>query len=193
MSYVIKDSQNRYFTTHSGELTTNINMAKQWDNIYKAKNVLSHAPAKLRKLDFKVEHIINDKDNFPIALDNLEEIPFDINEEIVKINNMNDRLNKRTSFLSLKISDCDLKISDLLHIAEFYKLNAYEGFDIYRQIHNVRIQRRKYKDELFQINLYLSSITSPDKIEILKNRIQAQSERKYSPRYYTDYLRKNQQ
>lgn len=46
----------------------------------------------------------------------------------------------------------ELKQEDLLHEIEISKLNAVQRIKVYNSLRNVRIERRKYKDELNLIN-----------------------------------------
>lgn len=50
------------------------------------------------------------------------------------------------SYYAGQLSLMDLQLEDLLHEAEFATLNVVEGYKLYRQIHDARQKRRKYKD-----------------------------------------------
>ena len=85
---------------------------------------------------------------------------------------------------------------DLLHEIEFSKLNAIEIMNIYKQLENVRKERRKIKDKLELINT-LKSYTNKfiekgicgetkdviKNIETLRNN---QENRQYTPRILKD-------
>lgn len=95
------------------------------------------------------------------------------------------RLENRKQELLKELSNVDLMISDLEHYAEFYKLNASDGYNLYKMIHNVTVRRREIKNEFEEINSmknYLKSVkTFHD--ELHKNR-------KYRPRILKDLFKK---
>ncbi|PAE19450.1 hypothetical protein CHH80_16885 [Bacillus sp. 7504-2] len=55
---------------------------------------------------------------------------------------------KRTEEVRQDIKQCDLEITDLQHVMKFASLSASQGFEIYRQMKEVRNRRRILKNEL---------------------------------------------
>jgi hypothetical protein len=75
-----------------------------------------------RKVDYK--------EKLRTALDSLK----DIQDDISNLNN--------------ELSVVDKKEQDLLHMIEIVKASASEGFSLYKQLHEVRNERRDIKDRL---------------------------------------------
>lgn len=55
---------------------------------------------------------------------------------------------KRYEEVQRLIKTCELEIDDLQHVMEFASLSASQGFEIYRQMKDVRQRRRHLKNEL---------------------------------------------
>lgn len=80
------------------------------------------------------------------------------------------------------VHNIDLEIVDIEHAAEFYTLNASQGYKLYKMLHDTRIQRRSYKDELEKINLSLGTSIRSANMENLEKSIVGMEHRKYEPR-----------
>lgn len=46
------------------------------------------------------------------------------------------------------LKKCDQEIQDLMHVIELSNFNAYQGFDLAKQLQKVRNERRVIKDEI---------------------------------------------
>lgn len=51
-----------------------------------------------------------------------------------------------------KVGVCNKKLVDIMHKAEFYNLNAADGYEVYRQIRDIRRERRIAKNKIAAIN-----------------------------------------
>lgn len=61
-------------------------------------------------------------------------------------------INRKKKALEDEIFTLDLMTSDELHRIEFCNLDAFQGYVAYKRLHNLRIQRRRAKNELFTVN-----------------------------------------
>lgn len=102
--------------------------------------------------------------------------------------NFYESLKKRTTVLSEQIQKADLEISDIEHAAEFYTLNGVQGYKLYKLLHDIRIKRRVYKDELQAINIIMGTNgLDGDRLKKVTQAIAAQDKKKkYSPRVLTE-------
>ena len=71
---------------------------------------------------------------------------------------------------------------DIEHAAEFYNLNASQGYKLYKLLHDSRIKRRELKDELEKINLSLGTSIRSANMENLERSIIGLEHRQYTPR-----------
>ena len=76
----------------------------------------------------------------------------------------------------------ELEIVDIEHAAEFQTLNVCKGYKIYKKLHEARIKRRIYKDEIQKINLSLGCSMNSSSIEKLQKCITGIDNKKYAPR-----------
>ena len=91
-------------------------------------------------------------------------------EQIEEVINAIDILNKfedRKSILISNLSDLDLEEQDLLHYIETEKFNAVEGYKLSKKIKEIRLERRKVKNELALINIFQQN---SNKLINLENR-----------------------
>lgn len=114
-----------------------------------------------------------------------------IKDKVVEISKLLDELDEYADTLTLEHDDN--KIIDLLHLIELNKLNTNLCYRVIKEIRNLRINRRRTKDELELLRTYrneqdrllnkqnrqflLADICKLDKI---------QKSRKYTYRAYTE-------
>lgn len=77
-----------------------------------------------------------------------------INDFIIKLN----ELTEKKEILKSLLSELDKCENDLVHYAEFNNLNAVEGYKYYKTMHDLRIDRRKIKDEYYEICTILDNL-----------------------------------
>lgn len=92
--------------------------------------------------------------------------------------------------ISSEISRLDKEQEDMLHLIELTKANASEGYKLYQKMHNIRNDRRKYKEmqeEIFKVSSVLGQHkTLRQSLEKTANNInklnEAQGKREYGAR-----------
>lgn len=77
-------------------------------------------------------------------------------------------------------SKAEAEIQDIMHAAEFYNLNASQGYKLYKMLHEARIKRREAKDGVEIISTLLDSKVSS--CEDVKSKLDSLSDRSYKPR-----------
>lgn len=77
-----------------------------------------------------------------------------IKEKIIEASKILDELDDYQEQLSIFISDCDKKISDLYHFLELMTLDSKKCYRFCRELKKVLTERRKYKRDIALIQSY---------------------------------------
>lgn len=144
--------------------TTELNEAFQFFDKTKAENALANLPKQTRNLGYFVIQISNtDK---PVDFDQFTDIELvNYDSALAQISSfcdLHDQLVARAPWIDHKLTEVDNKIQDVLHAIEFNSYNARDGYKIYKLLHDLRLERRKYKDEIFIRELINDNIHSVD-------------------------------
>lgn len=144
--------------------TTELNEAFQFIDKTKAENALANLPKQTRNLGYFVIQISNtDK---PVDFDQFTDIELvNYDSALAQIGSfcdLHDQLVARAPWIDHKLTEVDNKIQDVLHAIEFNSYNARDGYKIYKLLHDLRIERRKYKDEIFIRELIDDNIHDTD-------------------------------
>lgn len=158
--------------------TTELNEAFQFFDKTKAENALANLPKQMRNLGYRVIQISNtDK---PVDFDQFTDIELvNYDSALAQIGSfcdLHDQLVARAPWVEYKLQEVENKIQDVLHAIEFNLYNARDGYKIYKLLHDLRLERRKYKDEIFIRELIDDNIHNTDwgkfksRVEDVKNR-----------------------
>ena len=163
--------------------TTELNEAFQFFDKIKAENALANLPKQTRNLGYFVIQISNtDK---PVDFDQFADIELvNYDSALAQIGSfcdLHDQLVARAPWIDHKLTEVDNKIQDVLHAIEFNSYNARDGYKIYKLLHDLRLERRKYKDEIFIRELIDDNIRSAD-WEKFRSRVKDVKDRKYHVR-----------
>lgn len=144
--------------------TTELNEAFQFFDKTKAENALANLPKQTRNLGYFVIQISNtDK---PVDFDQFTDIELvNYDSALAQIGSfcdLNDQLVARAPWIDHKLIEVENKIQDVLHAIEFNSYNARDGYKIYKLLHDLRLERRKYKDEIFIRELIDDNIHGTD-------------------------------
>ena len=163
--------------------TSELNEAFQFNDKTKAENALSNLPKQMRNLGYFVQQI--DAPSKPVEIDrfdNSELINYDSAlEQIGSFCDLHDQLVARAPWIDHKLIEVDNKIQDVLHAIEFNSYNARDGYKIYKLLHDLRLERRKYKDEIFIRELIDDNVHNVD-WDKFKSRVEDVKNRKYNVR-----------
>ena len=145
--------------------TPELNEAFQFNDKIKAENALSNLPKQMRNLGYFVQQV--DTPSKPVDLDQLnselELVNYDSAlAQISSFCDLHDQLVARATWVEYKLQEVENKIQDVLHAIEFNSYNARDGYKIYKLLHDLRIERRKYKDEIFIRELIDDNIHGTD-------------------------------
>ena len=152
------------------------------NDITKANNVCKNNIKKLvKKYHLEVKYVSQENKVLnPVAKP--IELEYDILDKVKEISTFTKEIEERRLYLMEMVHNIDLEIVDIEHAAEFYTLNASQGYKLYKMLHDARIQRRSYKDELEKINLSLGTSIRSTNMENLEKSIVGMEHRKYEPR-----------
>lgn len=196
--YVISDGNNYiYYKNGLQETTSNIDKAKAFDTYEKASNVIKsiRKPLKLFKWEpksvYNLDGAIVEKESLfggdieaQVSIQN-QFVDTELNNMISKIKeveNFTKQLKtKRDQYVS-NYNKTNKEIIDIEHAAEFYNLNASQGYKIYKMLHEARINRRKYKDGIVKISYILDGNFEDCSNGKIDQKISNMDERHYAPR-----------
>lgn len=184
MPYIIGNGKMYIHRSKSNRCSAvdNIAEASVWASKKKARNVIEHCLNKqLRKLCLDVIPIDDSESNERVNSNPIE-LGFDILEKVDEISELAKQAENRAAYLSEQIRQVDLSIVDIEHAAEFYNLNASQGYKLYKMLHDARIKRRELKNELDKIRYFLGSKTNVTGMENLRKSIEGLDNRQYRPR-----------
>lgn len=175
-NYLRRDGSNRFSIVHQMENAT------KWSNIQKVNNVCTiNAKELVQKYGLEVKYVSQENKVVnppakPIELD------YDILDKVKEISEFTKQIEERRLYLMEMIHTVDLEIVDIEHAAEFYNLNASQGYKLYKLLHDARNRRREYKNELEKINLSLGTSIRSTNMENLQRSILGLDGRQYAPR-----------
>lgn len=163
--------------------TDNLDEALKFNDRVKAENALTNLPKSTRNLGYEVEQI--DTPSKPVdfdQFDNSELVNYDSAlTQIGSFCDLHDQLLARATWVEYKLQEVENKIQDVLHAIEFNSYNARDGYKIYKLLHNLRLERRKYKDEQIIADVMKSGFAGSN-WECARNRVDDLKNRQYHVR-----------
>lgn len=181
--YIITNGRNYLSIDSNQQITTVAKRDKAKRFTYdKAKNVLANLNRRLKNLGYYME-LDEEANQF------IEQASNGANQEINAILSQVQEfesyiqdIGKKRDALSYELSRVDAEIEDILHAAEFYSLNACEGYKLYKMLRDARIRRRKLKDYIEVVG-YIEGATGKELAEGKGSKsILGKMSREYKPR-----------
>lgn len=163
--------------------TPELSESFQFNDKIKAENTLSNLPKQMRNLGYFVQQI--DAPSKPVEinrLDNSELANYDSAlAQIGSFCDLHDQLVARATWVEYKLQEVENKIQDVLHAIEFNSYNARDGYKIYKLLHDLRLERRKYKDEQIIADVMKSGFAGSN-WELTRTRVDDLKDRQYHVR-----------
>ena len=163
--------------------TPELNESFQFNNKTKADNALSNLPKQMRNLGYFVQQI--DTPSKPVDFDQLTNVDLvNYDSALAQIGSfcdLHDQLVARATWVEYKLQEVENKIQDVLHAIEFNSYNARDGYKIYKLLHDLRLERRKYKDEQIIADVMKSGFAGSN-WELTRNRVDDLKDRQYHVR-----------
>ena len=164
--------------------TSELNEAFQFNDKTKADNALANLPKQMRNLGYFVQQI--DAPSKPVDFDQfnaeLELVNYDSAlAQIGSFCDLHDQLVARATWVEYKLQEVENKIQDVLHAIEFNSYNARDGYKIYKLLHDLRLERRKYKDEQIIADVMKSGVAGSN-WDLARTRVNDLKDRQYHVR-----------
>ena len=163
--------------------TTELNEAFQFNDKIKAENALANLPKQMRNLGYFVQQV--DASSKPVDFDqftNVDLVNYDSAlAQIGSFCDLHDQLVARATWVEYKLQEVENKIQDVLHAIEFNSYNARDGYKIYKLLHDLRLERCKYKDEQIIADVMKSGFAGSN-WELTRNRVDDLKDRQYHVR-----------
>lgn len=196
--YVISDGNNYiYYKDGLQETTSNIDKAKVFATYEKANNVIKSIRKPLKLFKWKPKSVYNlngaivEKESLfggdieaQVSIQN-QIVDTELDNMISKIKeveNFTKQLKTKRDQYVTKYNETNKEIIDIEHAAEFYNLNAAQGYKIYKMLHEARINRRKYKDGIIKISYILDGNFEDCSNGTIDQKINNMDNRHYAPR-----------
>ncbi len=177
MTYIITNGEIFLKRDKNNQLiTTKIqNEALKFHDYEKAENILKCIPKTYREYSMNIKKIGKDSSK------NVDE-EIDVKSKLLDVQDFISYTEARKNYLNKLLSQEDMKIVDIEHAAEFYKLNASQGYKLYKMLREARINRRKYKDELEEIESLRKYGFNMLRTDEMIEEIKKLDNRRYNPR-----------
>lgn len=107
---------------------------------------------------------------------------FDIDDDMRELLNIIEQIKSRKAILVKDMKEVDREITDIEHAAEFYNLNAAQGYKLYRLLHDARERRRIVKDRLSMVERILETKVCNLSTTRIDNKVEQMNNRNYCPR-----------
>ena len=163
--------------------TPELNEAFQFNDKTKAENALANLPKQMRNLGYFLQQV--DAPSKPLEIDGFDKSELvNYDSALVQIGSfcdLHDQLVARATWVEYKLQEVENKIQDVLHAIEFNSYNARDGYKIYKLLHDLRLERRKYKDEQIIADVMKSGFAGSN-WELTRNRVNDLKDRQYHVR-----------
>ena len=163
--------------------TPELSEAFQFNDKVKAENALSNLPKQMRNLGYFVQQV--DTPFKPVDFDQFTNVDLvDYDSALAQISSfcdLHDQLVARATWVEYKLQEVENKIQDVLHAIEFNSYNARDGYKIYKLLHDLRLERRKYKDEQIIADVMKSGFANSN-WELVRTRVDDLKDRQYHVR-----------
>ena len=181
--YVITNGSN-YISYDKNQKMTVVSkkeLAKRFTQT-KAENFVKNLIGTMKNLGYYIEPDVETNQLIEQTSNKADKEIQNIFSRVQEFESYMQEIGKKRDALTYEISKVDAEIEDILHAAEFYNLNAYEGYKLYKMLHDARIRRRKLKDYI-EIVGYVENTTGKELAENKGSKsILGKMTREYTPR-----------
>lgn len=163
--------------------TSELSESFQFNDKTKADNALANLPKQMRNLGYFVQQI--DAPSKSVEIDRFDNSELaNYNSALAQIGSfcdLHDQLVAMATWVEYKLQEVENKIQDVLHAIEFNSYNARDGYKIYKLLHDLRLERRKYKDEQIIADVMKSGFANSN-WDLVRSRVDDLKDRKYHVR-----------
>lgn len=201
MDYIITNRKEAIRLDPAGRPCTCNHKAAQRFPEEKARHIKAHLPKTLQRFHFQVERAGEETVDVPDVDPQTVNIPGESKvimntyragvpscvqawvNKVKSFNGLAKEAEQRKEFLNGKLSDTDKEIENVKHEIEFSQnMNVCDGYSEYKKMRELLRKRREIKDELFIVNLILSSNLSAVSQNQIERSAEGLANRKYTYR-----------
>lgn len=201
MDYIITNRKEAIRLDSDGRPCTCNHREAQRFTEEKARHIKAHLPKTLQRFHFQVERTGEESVDVPDVNQQVVNIPGESKvimntyrsgvpscvqtwvNKVKSFNGLAKEAEQRKEFLNGKLSDTDKEIENVKHEIEFSQnMNACDGYREYKKMRELLRKRREIKDELFIVNLILSSNLSAVSQNQIERSAEGLANRKYTYR-----------
>ena len=120
-------------------------------------------------------------------------VKINVKDKILEVSKLLDEIDEYDNSLSSALSIADSKICDLMHLIEMNTLKTNQCYRIVRELHKLRLERRKIKNDMDLLQVFKTEKNKLINIEYRKFLLNAiykedrrQNNAKYNNRVYTE-------
>lgn len=114
-------------------------------------------------------------------------------EKIKDVVSILNEIDEYSNGLANKLSLCDNKICDLMHLIEFNNLSTKQRYRVIGELHKIRVERRNIKNDMSTLRIYnnnsnklLEANNRQFLLSEIHKTLKYQQEAQYTNRVYTD-------
>lgn len=162
----------------------NPELALKFSERNKAENFYANLAKSFKNIGYAVQEATDRERYTDIDFDEYldESCLDDIKTSILGIQTLLRKVFRMREHAQAELARADAALLDIEHAAEFYALNAAQGYRLYRMLHETRMERRKRKDQIAVCNIIIDSGFEGLMDGTTLKRIAGMDRREYKPR-----------
>lgn len=162
----------------------NPELALKFSERNKAENFYANLAKSFKNIGYAVQEATDRERYTDIDFDEYldESCLDDIKTSVLGIQTLLRKVFRMREHAQAELARADAALLDIEHAAEFYALNAAQGYRLYRMLHETRVERRKRKDQIAICNIIIDSGFEGLMDGTTLKRIAGMDTREYKPR-----------
>lgn len=162
----------------------NPELALKFSERNKAENFYANLAKSFKNIGYVVQEATDRERYTDIDFDEYldESCLDDIKTSVLGIQTLLRKVFRMREHAQAELARADAALLDIEHAAEFYALNAAQGYRLYRMLHETRVERRKRKDQIAICNIIIDSGFEGLMDGTTLKRIAGMDRREYKPR-----------
>lgn len=162
----------------------NPELALKFSERNKAENFYANLAKSFKNIGYAVQEATDRERYTDIDFDEYldESCLDDIKTSVLGIQTLLRKVFRMREHAQVELARADAALLDIEHAAEFYALNAAQGYRLYRMLHETRVERRKRKDQIAICNIIIDSGFEGLMDGTTLKRITGMDRREYKPR-----------
>lgn len=150
----------------------------------KAENFYANLAKSFKNIGYSIQEATDREKHPNINFDDyLDEGCLDnIKEDVMGIQTLLRKVFRMREHAQTELAKTEAELLDIEHAAEFYALNAAQGYKLYKMLHEARMERRRRKDQIAICNIIIDSGFEGLMDGTTLKRIAGMDNREYKPR-----------